>query len=521
MESPSRKPLGKSPATAPGAPAGAPTATSASPGAAATAASVTPPPPAPPAEASADDALKLAAARRAGAMRLMTIFLVLGAGLAIYGYATDSDAYAWTGAAIMGVGVFAGYVGTRRRTGPKVTRPLRVHPYATEVSTPAEMAHDARNVALFWLALATGMTLIGLFLAKLFSPLLGGEAATVEWEIWTDIPLFAGLALLGFGFVDRAWAKSVTMAGWLLFGFYWALVAQDLFVAENGDYVNLFFAIVGVYFFTYLAYHQWLSEVRRVENHTVRFLNVSTFIAAGAYFVIDKVEPIRKWLIITVSDHTAWMLQLFGQGTQNDLRYILNPNGSTSDLPDPTQQPIASFHYTDHINTCPTPPSDWFGNIMHWIPAGPDVSACVTGLIPPHPHEVIPVSIILACTALQSIMLFVGLFMGTGASWRKRLIASAIVAVVVYVLNLVRNTGIIWFYGQGEASFWMMHDLVGKGGSLVAMVAIAFASFAWFPEFLKELVGVLDLYHRDGPVERAMKIGRRRPGQGPAAPPAV
>jgi hypothetical protein len=61
-----------------------------------------------------------------------------------------------------------------------------------------------------------------------------------------------------------------------------------------------------------------------------------------------------------------------------------------------------------------------------------------------------------------------------------------------------------------------MHDAIGKGGSLLAMVAIAFAVFRWFPEFLQALFGVLDLVERDGPIERALKIGRRRP---PAPPP--
>ncbi len=371
------------------------------------------------------------------------------------------------------------------------------------------MAHDARNVALFWLALATGMTLVGFFLAKLYSSHLGGPRATPDWEAWTEVPLFAGLGLLAFGFIQKAWAKSVTMAGWLLFAFYWALVAQDLFVTENSDYVNLFFAIVGTYFFTYLAYHQWLSEMRRVENHTVRFLNISTFVAAGAYFVIDKIDTVRVWLIVTVSNHTNWMLEFFGQGSQMNLIFNVNPGGSTSDFADSTAS-IASFQYQNFVNTCPAVPADWWGKFMHWQP-GPDIASCVTSMHPPHAHEILPVSIILACTALQSIMLFVGLFVGTTAPWKKRIIASGIVAVVVYILNLLRNTGIIWFYGQGEASFWIMHDAVGKGGSLVAMVAIAFAAFAWFPEFLKELIGVLDLYHRDGPVERAFKIGRRRP----------
>ncbi len=377
------------------------------------------------------------------------------------------------------------------------------------------MAHDPRNVTLFWLALATGMTLIGFFLARLYSWHLN-PTATKAWDGWTDVPLFAGLGLLGFGFIQRNWAKSITMAGWLLFAFYWALVAQDLFVEENGDYVNLFFAIVGTYFFTYLAYHQWLSEMRRVENHTVRFLNISTFVAAGAYFVIDKIEPVRVWLILAVSKHTLWTLNFFGQGAQVGLDYCFGGQTyaadpavgaspyivqhcaqtveSTSDL----GANLASFGYHSHLGTLPPPPHGAWESITHFDPTGGSTL-------------VIPVSIILACTALQSIMLFVGLFIGTTAPWRKRIAASVIVATVVYVLNLLRNTGIIWFYGQGQASFWVMHDAVGKGGSLVAMVLIAFAAFAWFPEFLKELIGVLDLYHRDGPIERALHIGRRRP----------
>lgn len=446
-------------------------------------------------------------------LRLAYVLLALGGAIALYGVYAPSDAYTWAGVGLAAAGALLGFL----RPGParaqaKPKRPERPHPYADEASTPAEMAHDAKNVALFWLALATGMTLVGFFLAQLFSPHLGGSRATADWEAWTEVALFLGLGLLAFGFIQKAWAKTVTMAGWLLFGFYWALVAQDLFVVEHDDYVNLAFAVLGTYFFTYLAYHQWLSEVRRVENRTVRFLNVSTFVAAGAYFVIDKIEPIRRWLIITVSDHTAWMLQAFGQGTQVNLVYRLDPNGSTSDDPSKNEPSLATFEYSDHVHTCPPPPDDWWSSFTHWVPDGTTVESCVTGLFPDaHPHEVLPVSIILACTALQSIMLFVGLFVGTSAPWKRRLVASGIVAVVVYVLNLLRNTGIVWFYGQGQASFWIMHDAIGKGGSLVAMVAIAFAAFAWFPEFLRELVGVLDLYHRDGPVERAMRLGRRRP----------
>jgi exosortase/archaeosortase family protein len=400
---------------------------------------------------------------------------------------------------------------TRKKRGP------RPHPYADEVSTAREIKLSPGQVTLFWGGLATGLAVVGMLLAGRFSTFVGA-APVASWDLWTEVALFGGLGLLGFGFVDKPWAKRLTMAGWLLFAFYWSLVAQDLFVQENGDYVNMAFALIGTYFFTYLAYHQWLNEVRGVENRTVRFLNISTFVAAGSYFIIDKLEPLRTWLIVAVSNQTAWMLNLFGQGPSKGLVYLID----TKDQESPT-----NFFYTTHfcdpshpikvvgdycrahdltVHTTPVVPHDFWGPILHFNPTG-------------EPAAIIPVTVILACTALQSIMLFVGLFMGTSAPLRKKLWASALVAAVVYVLNLLRNTGIIWFYGQGVMSFWTIHDAIGKGGSLIAMIGIAFGCFAWFPEFLTALVGVLDLPHRDGPVERVLRLGRRRPEALPTAPP--
>lgn len=416
----------------------------------------------------------------------------------------------------------------------KKRRGVRPHPYADEVSTPREKALDASRVTLFWAGLAVAIAAAGWFLSNRYSPyvLTGSNLAgalSPDWDIWTQVPLFAGLGLLGFGFVARNWARNLVMAGWVLFAFYWALTAQDLFVKEGGDYVNMAFAYVGVFFFTYLAYHQWLNEIRGVENGTVRFLNVATFIAAGSYFIIDKIQPIRTWLILTVSDHTRDMLRFFGQGESKGLVYLQD----LKNLENPTY-----FFY-----------KEWFCDPNHIDPGigktevaaycadgarngvrdnylhltQPDVSGFWDSVFHFDPTmsdpTIIPVSVILACTALQSIMLFVGLFVAVPATWKKRLWASAIVAVIVYFLNLLRNTGIIWWYGEGVTSFWVVHDVIGKGGSLVAMIAIAFGAFRWFPEFLKSLIGVLDLPHRDGPVERTLKLGRRRPE--PPVPPAA
>ena len=421
-----------------------------------------------------------------------------------------------------------------RLLGPKKRdRRPRPHPYAHERSTEAELAVDPRRVTWLWLGGSTALMVLGLLLALRYSPhgaeapgwiatpigwflwLLGGPGpASPRWEQWTLVPLFTGLALLGFGFNRETWSKRLTMAGWVLFGFYWGLSAIDLFVSEGQDFVNFTFALVGVYFFSYLAYQQWLSLVRGVQNDAVHFLNVTAFIAAGTYFVVAKIQFLRVWLINVVGEHTKWMLDLFGQGEKKNIQFIVDKQDSQGPVtffyPDKYCDPYrgdgvgaycAELSGSDRFVTTIPEPSGWWDQLMFYN-AGAGV------------EQVVPVSIILACTAIQSIMLFVGLFFGTQAPLRKKVKFSLIVGAIIYVLNLVRNTGIIWFYGQGEASFWVMHNAIGKGGSLLAMIGIAFAVFKWFPEFFKALVSVLDLPDRDGPIERHLKIGRRRPETG-------
>lgn len=414
--------------------------------------------------------------------------------------------------------------GGRRLRKPRKARP---HPYAAEASPPEERALSPRRVLLFWAGLALLLVGSGYLIAGRYSNIVlyGDEDPSPQWDLMLQVPLWSSLALLAFGFGRALWMRRLAMAGWLVGAFYLGLWAQDLFHVANQDYVNYAFALLFGVGFVYLAYHEWLTVLRRTTNEAVRFLSIAFVVGGGAYFLIDKIQAIRLGLIHVVSDHTKWMLDLFGQGDRAGLTFVVDETDNKS----PT-----TFYYPETVNSCPdgTKESDWLranpgGDFQEWC--ADTSSSWMDGWSdrllhfdpPPADHLILPVSIILACTALQSIMVFVGLFAGTTATLRRKLYASLVVGAVVYVLNLVRNTGIIWFYGQGHASFWIMHDAIGKGGSLVAMVLIAFGVFRWFPEFLQALFGVLDLVERDGPIERALKMGRRRPPPAlPASPPA-
>lgn len=379
-------------------------------------------------------------------------------------------------------------------------------------------------VTLKWCVLALLLVGGGYLLASTYSPHVPTSTRPLDpttWDIALQVPLFTGIALLAFSFLRTPLASYLTQAGWLVGALYGGLWAQDLFYLEAHDYVNAAFSLLFGVMFVYLAYHTWLNRLRMVDNAAVRFLGIAWFVGAGAYFLIDKVQPVRLWLIHVVSEHTKWFLDLFGQGDKAGLQFLVNADDNKS--------PTTFFYpdqYCDQYNSAipnvaawcrehgiqvnmhtPRITDSWWDQLVYFAPDG-DL-------------YIKPVSIILACTALQSIMVFVGLFAGTIAPWQRKVKASLVVGAVVYVLNLIRNTGIIWFYGQGHASFWVMHDAVGKGGSLLAMILIAFGVFRWFPEFFKALVGVLDLVERDGPVERTLKLGRKRPDVLPAVAPTT
>jgi archaeosortase A (PGF-CTERM-specific) len=112
------------------------------------------------------------------------------------------------------------------------------------------------------------------------------------------------------------------------------------------------------------------------------------------------------------------------------------------------------------------------------------------------------VQIILACTAIQSMALFVGV-VGCIRAPLDRLFKAFMVSVpVIYILNVVRNTFVVSAYGNqwlqiapdmivdwtGEAasyaSFFWAHNVLAESGSLIALVIISYAVMTLMPELL-------------------------------------
>jgi len=258
------------------------------------------------------------------------------------------------------------------------------------------------------------------------------------------IPLFLGLVFLGFGFLlkDKKLGSKLKISGWMLFSFFWALLPRFLYDSEGGDIFNAVVCIIGVYILIYMAYHEWLSIQRKNHPLCLNWIAGGTFFAGIMYFTIDSsiFPELKTGLIELVAAQSAGVLQLFGLEAYREGSLIV--------------------------------------------------------------YNGVPITIIFACTAVQSMVLFVGMIGALqGISMKRRLTALAATAIPIYFLNLIRNAGVVYMVGADITSFEMAHNVIAKAGSLIALIALLFLTFKIVPELYDEILCIFDLPKRKGPVE--------------------
>jgi len=87
-------------------------------------------------------------------------------------------------------------------------------------------------------------------------------------------------------------------------------------------------------------------------------------------------------------------------------------------------------------------------------------------------------------------------------AWKKKIISLAAIVPMVYVLNLFRNAMVIYLGGEGITSFEFAHNVIGKSGSLLALIILVYLLFKYIPEIYERLMCVFDLPKRKGPLEK-------------------
>ncbi len=261
----------------------------------------------------------------------------------------------------------------------------------------------------------------------------------IENIIWLALGLLVIASLIP---LNNKIKLPLAGVSWLFFSIHWMFQWQHYYELE--DYVNVFLTIFAAFFSIFIGYlmikkdKRLFGKINGIDTLTsISMMTTAAAISGLSYFLFSEIPSMNSWIITTVTDQTVW---------------------------------IGSF-------------------------LGITITRLDWNLIAVNGYKV---EIILACTAIESIALFIGIIASVNAPI-KRLASAFIISVpVIYGLNLIRNVfvvdayGMMWF-GDPDMSFYIAHTVIAKIGSLIALFLIAYAVLKILPEIIDMIDGVLNL----------------------------
>ena len=233
--------------------------------------------------------------------------------------------------------------------------------------------------------------------------------------------------------------KLVGSLGWIFFSIHWFY--QPLHYIEIKDYFNVALVIAVGLICLIIAYtmvneykHPELTENSSPIDVT-SMATSATALGSLFYFPFAQMDVLNVWIISTVTENTFWVLHTLNYPAEMTAWNKIGMNGYQ-------------------------------------------------------------VEIILACTAIESIALFIGLISSVNAPFKK--IAAAFMASVpvIYILNIGRDVFVIIAYAQqwfGPNSFEIAHHTIAKIGSGIALFVIAYIVMKILPELIDLIEGIWNL----------------------------
>ena len=121
--------------------------------------------------------------------------------------------------------------------------------------------------------------------------------------------------------------------------------------------------------------------------------------------------------------------------------------------------------------------------------------------------EPIYINFVLACTAIQSMIIFVGAISVLNVDWRRRVRALFVALSLIHILNLFRNAGLIWLQMGYPDWRWMNltifefgHAYAARFVSLGAMFLLALVLFEMLPQMHRHVLSLM----------RPLGVGQKR-----------
>ena len=280
-----------------------------------------------------------------------------------------------------------------------------------------------------------------------------------------------GLSLMAVGFHHKSekFSRIFAMIGWPLIGLFFYLyssyfveISDPLLVLMTGAALPVGFAI---------SYWEYKSTDESLDSRLwMRGCIVWSMIP---YYAVYGIPILNIWFVEFTADSANLLLDFSGLGGYE------------------TGQMMIDRHDKVAIST-----EEWDGNLL--ILTEPLGEAGFFAPMNKINGENI-VIFILACSALQSMAVFIGGIVALkSVHWKRRMRALIITIPTIHILNVFRNAGIVWltdtyrdwsFYGIGMFEF--AHSYAAKGISLLAMFLMALALFDILPELHKNIMKIL------------------------------
>jgi len=270
----------------------------------------------------------------------------------------------------------------------------------------------------------------------------------IEIVLWLALGLMVTSSILPRTYRVR---KLVGGIGWGIFSIHWGY--QPLHYIEILDYANMLLTMVLTLFcilVAFIMFHEYREgPLQIISNREVKhskfsaqdrsdsvditsMLTSASALGALVYFPFANFPSLNTWIIGGVTSQVIWVLQHFNIPAYMKAWNIIALNGYT-------------------------------------------------------------VEIILACTAIESIALFIGLICAVRAPLNRLATAFIVSVPVIYVLNLIRDIFVVVAYGEqwfGADSFIIAHNYIAKAGSGIALFAISYAVLRILPELLEMIDGL-------------------------------
>ena len=281
-----------------------------------------------------------------------------------------------------------------------------------------------------------------------------------------------GLILMAVAFHhhSESYAKGSAIISWPLIGLFFYLYSGHF--VEISDPVLIFMTAGALPAGLAISYWEWTVE--RETDETIVWLRGFVVWSMIPYYIVFGVPYLNMAFVQFTAISAEFMLEFAGFGGYEIGTMMIERHGEVA-----------------------IPVSDWEGN--RFVLSEPLGEGGFYAPMVNDEGESI-VAFILACSALQSMTVFIGAIVALNSvHWKRRARALLIVIPTIHVLNVFRNAGIVWLTDtyrgwslSGMGIFDFAHSYAAKVASLFAMFLMAIALFDLLPELHRHVMKVLN-----------------------------